>query len=154
MNDTETSAALLKPFPQRPSEQMPSVPLIPLPPHRVLSCYSFPLNSKASRNRKKKRKKTKKIKCLQMENRNVNSYGKVSKYCNIKIYRKFLRNVYCKPQAAFLGCVLTGLAQQDPGPHMLPDFNNTTSGPFLLYFMLQLYDAPGIQSYFKLSHWF
>lgn len=54
-----------------------------------------------------------------------------------KNYRNFLRSVHCKPQAAFLGCVLAGLVQQqDPGPHVLPDFNNTTSWPFLLYLML------------------
>lgn len=86
MNDTETFAALLKPFPQR-SEQMPSVPLIPLPPRRVLSYCSFPpQNFKAFKRRKEERKKQTKeeVPADGEYEHNVNTYGKASKYCNIK----------------------------------------------------------------------
>lgn len=123
MNDTETSAAWLKPFPQRSTEQMPSVPLIPLSPCRVLSYCSFPLRisrpSKAEKRGGKNKNKPsphaplpKKKEYLQMENGTIMPIL-MEKLPNIatKTCRKFLRSVYCKPQAAFLGCVLTG-----PGP--------------------------------------
>lgn len=74
MNDTETSAALLKPFPQGSTEQMPSVPLIPLPPHTALSYCSFPLRiSRPSKEEKRTGENKQRKKCLQMENRNIMS---------------------------------------------------------------------------------
>lgn len=87
---------------------------------------AFPSEFQGLQKQKKEEEKTKtnqapmhpsqkKKEYLQMENGTIMPIL-MEKLPNIatKTCRKFLRSVYCKPQAAFLGCVLTGLAQQDP----------------------------------------
>lgn len=84
---------------------------------------AFPSEFQGLQKQKKEEEKTKtnqapmhpsqkKKEYLQMENGTIMPIL-MEKLPNIatKTCRKFLRSVYCKPQAAFLGCVLTG-----PGP--------------------------------------